>query len=289
LAKLVPAAHAFPVLDDHCHLDRAGDFLDAVRAFHRAGGTHLVVVHKPDFSALPTTREAYRASLEGTCAMAEEVRRETPVKAWAAVAPHPVDLVQHVGNGMPLAEAEALVLAGIEESAELVAEVRAAALGEVGRPHFEVPPEVMAAANRLFDRALALAHDLGCAAVVHSESTTPEVCQDIATRARTAGLDPGRVVKHYCPPLILPHENYGLMPSLLASRPNCREAASKGDRFMLETDFLDDRGRPGSVMPLETVPRRTYGLLQDGSFTPDLVEKVHKVWPERTYGFDVEL
>lgn len=289
MARYVPADHAFPVVDDHCHLDRRGSFLEAVRAFHRDGGTHLVVVHKPDFSALPTTREGYREALEATCALVEEVRRETPVVAWAVLSPHPVDLVKHVERGLPLAEAEPLVLAGIGEAAALVAGGRAVALGEVGRPHFEVASEVMAAADRLFDRALELCAELDCAAVVHSESTTPEVCANVAARARRAGMDPARVVKHYCPPLVTEEENAGLMPSVLASRPFCREAASKGDRFLLETDYLDDPRRPGAVMALTTVPRRTYGLLQDGSFTEDLVHMVHGEWPARTYGVDMGL
>ena len=289
MAKLVPSRHEFPVIDDHCHLDRRGAFLKAVGEFHRAGGTHLVVVHKPDFDALPTTKAAYRESLEATCALAEEVTRSTPVTAWAVVAPHPVDLVQHFTGGMDLARAEALVLAGVEVAAELVAKGRAIGLGEVGRPHFQVAPDLLDAANRVFDRSLGLAKDLGCAAVVHTESTNPEVCLDIATRARLVGLDPGRVVKHYCPPLILPHENYGLMPSVLCSRPFCRESAKKGDRFMLETDYLDDPSRPGAVMALATVPKRTYGLLQDGSFTQDLVQKVHESWPERAYGVDIHV
>ena len=289
MTKLVPARHAFPVIDDHCHLDRQGAFLKAVGEFHRAGGTHLIVVHKPDFGALPTTKAAYRASLEATCALAEEVTEATPVVAWAAVSPHPVDIVQHFTAGMEIAAAEALVLSGVEAAAELVAQGRAVALGEVGRPHFQVVAEIMDAANRVFDRSMAMAKDLGCAVVVHSESTNPEVCLDIATRARTVGLDPGRVVKHYSPPLILPHENYGLMPSVLCSRPFCRESAKKGDRFMLETDYLDDPARPGAVMALTTVPKRTYGLLQDGSFSEDLVSKVHKMWPERAYGVDIHV
>jgi TatD-related deoxyribonuclease len=284
-----PGEHPFPVLDDHCHLDRRGEYLSAVEAFWRAGGTHLNVVHKPDFSALPTDAAGYRDSLEATCGLADEVRRETPVVAWATVSPHPVDLVKHVERGLTLAEAEELVRAGLMASADLVREGRAIAVGEVGRPHFEVPPEVMEAANRLFEEAMALARDAGCAIVVHTESTTPEVCEDIASRARRAGLPLDRVVKHYSPPLVLPEENRGLVPSVLASRRFCREAAGKGDRFMLETDYLDDLSRPGAVMALTTVPKRSYGLLQDGSFSEELLERVHVHWPRVAYGVDVRL
>lgn len=286
-----PAEHPFPVLDNHCHLDRKGEYMGAVKAFEKAGGTHLNVVHKPDFYALPRDRAAYYTALAATCDMVDEISSDTDtqVTAFATVSPHPVDLVKHVDNGLPVVEAEALVRDGIDASAQLVQEGRAAALGEVGRPHFDVAIEVMEAANRLFEHAMELARDLECAVVIHSESTTPEVCADIAGRARRIGLPRDRIVKHYSPPLVLPEENHGLMPSVLASRRFCREAAAKGDRFMLETDYLDDPRRPGAVMALTTVPKRSYGLLNDGSFSEELLHRIHVHWPKVAYGVDIEL
>ena len=252
-----PADHPFPVLDNHCHLDRRAEYMGAVKAFWKAGGTHLNVVHKPDFSALPKGRAAYYAALAATCDIVGEINSDTQVTAFATVSPHPVDLVRHVDDGLSVVEGETLVRDGIDASAQLVEEGRAVALGEVGRPHFDVAGEVMDAANRLFEHAMELARDLDCPVVIHSESTTPEVCADIADRARRIGLPLDRIIKHYSPPLVLHEENHGLMPSVLASRRFCREAAAKGDRFMLETDYLDDPRRPGAVMALTTVPKRS--------------------------------
>ena len=48
--------------------------------------------------------------------------------------------------------------------------------------------------------------------------------------------------------LVLEEENHGLFPSVLASKPAVKEALSKGDRFVMETDFLDEPSRPGAVM-----------------------------------------
>lgn len=284
-----PADHPFPVLDNHCHLDRRAEYMGAVRAFWKAGGTHLNVVHKPDFSALPKDRAAYYAALVATCDMVGEINSDTRVTAFATVSPHPVDLVRHVDDGLSVVEAETLVRDGIDGSAQLVEEGRAVALGEVGRPHFDVAGEVMDAANRLFEHAMELARDLDCPVVIHSESTTPEVCADIADRAHRIGLPLDRIIKHYSPPLVLPEENHGLMPSVLASRRFCREAAAKGDRFMLETDYLDDPRRPGAVMALTTVPKRSYGLLNDGSFSEELLHRIHVHWPKVAYGVDIEL
>jgi TatD-related deoxyribonuclease len=284
-----PSEHSFPVLDNHCHLDRKAEYLGAVEAFWRGGGTHLNVVHKPDFSNLPTNARAYWDSVADTCKMVEQINEDTNVSAFATVAPHPVDLVKHIDRGLPVEEAEELVRDGLEASAEMVEQGWAVAIGEVGRPHFDVPGEVMEAANRLFEHAMTLAVDYDCAIVVHSESTTPTVCNDIAVRASRIGLSLDRIVKHYSPPLVLASENHGLMPSVLASRRFCREAAAKGDRFMLETDFLDDPRRPGAVMALTTVPKRSYGLFNDGSFSEDLLHQIHVHWPKVAYGVDIQL
>ena len=38
-----------PVLDDHLHLDADNEGIEAVRAFARSGGTHLLVVNQPSW------------------------------------------------------------------------------------------------------------------------------------------------------------------------------------------------------------------------------------------------
>ena len=65
-----------PILDNHFHLNRQGLFLDAARAFQRVGGTDLVLVHCPDFSAPPETLEGHRAAYADTLSMAQSVREE---------------------------------------------------------------------------------------------------------------------------------------------------------------------------------------------------------------------
>ena len=52
-----------------------------------------------------------------------------------------------------------------------------------------------------------------------------------------------------------------MMPSVLASKSAFAEALGKGDRFLLETDFMDDPTRPGAVLGISTVPKRIKTLL----------------------------
>jgi TatD-related deoxyribonuclease len=104
--------------------------------------------------------------------------------------------------------------------------------------------------------------------------------------ADSVGLERGRVVKHYSPPLVLPEENHGLFPSVLASRPAIKEALGKGTRFLMETDFLDDLTRPGAVMAITTVPKRTKGLLESGALSEEQARVIHQENPKKVYGIE---
>lgn len=120
--------------------------------------------------------------------------------------------------------------------------------------------------------------------VLHTESATPESMRELAEMADRAGLPRWRLVKHYCPPLVLERENHGLMPSVLAGRDAVPEALSKGTRFMMETDFLDDPRRPGAVLDIRTVPKRTRSLMEAGTMSEEQAHIIHADNPRRTYG-----
>jgi TatD-related deoxyribonuclease len=133
-----------------------------------------------------------------------------------------------------------------------------------------------------------LAREASCPVVLHTESSDPAVMLDLARIADAAGLRRDKVVKHYSPPLVREDENHGLFPSVLASRPAVAEALSKGDRFVMETDFLDERTRPGAVMNITTVPKRTKALLASGALTEERALRIHKDNPEHIYGIEME-
>ena len=73
------------------------------------------------------------------------------------------------------------------------------------------------------------------------------------------------------------------MPSVLASKKNVVVALSKGSRFLMETDYIDDPCRPGAVLGPKTVPNVTKRLVETGVMSSDEVELIHRVNPEKTY------
>ena len=294
----MPAPPRVPVWDNHFHLDPAGRGVDAVREFQRAGGTHLMLVHKPYRAQASNewrfnvTVEQHVEQMETTLGLAEKVRREVPeVKVFVALAPHPAEFTKHLESGAPMAEAERVYRGALEAAQRFVRDGRAVAMAEVGRPHWRpVPDDVMAKANALMRYAFELARDAGCAVQIHAETATPESFADLAQHARAAGLPLERVVKHYSTPIVDTQVNHGLWPSVLIGKGAAEEAAAGGGtRFLMETDYMDDPRYPGAVLGPKTVPRRTLEMMQKGLLTEEGAWAVHAENPKRVYGVDVEL
>ena len=273
-----------PILDNHVHLEPSrGRNIDAVRDFERAGGTHLIVSHLPYREAPVGRPDDYRRSFDITVSMVDRINSETSVKAYATVGPYPVELLR-LEKRFGLEDAKDIMVAGMDIAAEYVREGRALAIGEVGRPHFEVPGAVLEASNEILSYAMGLAREVGCAIVLHTEVGSKETMMNLAEMADRAGLGRDRVVKHYSPPIVNREENFGLMPSVLAGGEAVREALSKGSRFLMETDFLDDPRRPGAVMAITTVPKRTLRFIEEGLMTHEQAHAIHCDNPRKVYG-----
>ncbi|MBS3816655.1 MAG: TatD family hydrolase [Candidatus Thermoplasmatota archaeon] len=277
----------FPILDNHIHLQEQGQNVESVKKFERAGGTHLIVSHLPYHDLRNWEKDGYEPIYERTIRLAEKSEKETSVEVFTTLGPYPVDLVD-LEEKVGLERGEKILKEGMDLAAEYVKEGKAIALGEIGRPHFDVPEEVKEASDRIMKYGMELASDIDCPVVLHTESTDPRVCKELGEFADKVGLDREKVVKHYSPPLVLEEENHGLFPSILANEDNIKDAISKGDRFLLETDFLDDPERPGAVLGIKNVPKKTRNLYEEGVLTEDDIWKIHKENPEEIYGIEID-
>jgi len=277
----------YPVLDNHIHLDPLGRRVEAIKEFSRSGGTHIVLVHKPYRQVPVTEQSGFLPSFETTLKLAEEVKEKTDVQVLVAVGAYPVEFVRLLET-LPFDDAKTLMLRGMEEAAELVNQGLVHAIGEIGRPHFPVSEEIMSTSNEILSYGMSLAKDVHCPVVIHCETGTPEVFEDLAKMADKVGLERDKVIKHYSPPIVDVEENFGLIPSVLASSKSTMEAAANSRRFMLETDYLDDPKRPGAVMGPKTVPKRCKELLEKGVFSEDDLFKINKELPEKVYGVALE-
>lgn len=268
--------------DNHIHMSPSGRNIDALREFQAAGGTGLTLVTLP-YSEVRIRKGAdFEDSYVITYELARKAREATNLEINIAVGPYPVLLIA-LAEAYGLQEAEDMMIKGMEDAARDVAEGKAVAIGEIGRPHFPVSQEIWDASNRILLRGMELAHDNRCPVIIHCESER-DTDASLAELADTAHLDRSMVVKHSSPPWVTEEETSGVMPSIPASKSNTREAIAKGtDRFMIETDYIDDPSKPGAIMSVNTVPKRVKAWLSNGEVPEESIHRICGDIPDSLY------
>jgi len=274
------------IFDNHLHLRRDGLFIDAVKEFRRAGGTHFVLCQYP-MPSVVIKEKSYGSVYNETLKMAHEIRSKVDVGVFVTVGPYPVDYIKLVEK-FGRETAMDIMKKGMDEAASLCEEKKCIAIGEIGRPHFPVDRQILNDSNEILFYGMQRAKDVDVPVVLHTESTTPENCKEFVEMGKKAGLPSNKIVKHFSPPLIKTEENFGLMPSVLATKKNISKAISKGSRFLMETDYIDDPFRPGAVLGPKTVPKTTFSLLSNGILDEEKIQTIHVINPKRTYNIDLE-
>ena len=278
------------IFDNHFHVDPfKGLFLEAVKQFHKAGGTHLNVVYKSahDYGFNGTKAEDFMKAMDFHIELVEKVNKETPVKAFAVVGVHPAEFA-YLAEKKGIEYAKSEVMRALEYAQKLCLEEKAIAIGEIGRPHYEVSKEIWEASMELMIYGMELAKEIDCAVQLHTESFNEEKFRELGKIVKEVGIKPYRVVKHYSPPLVKVAEEAGVFPSILASKKALMEALMQGDRFLMETDYIDDKRRPGAVLGPKTVPKRTLSFIQQGLMSEETAYKIHVENPKKVYGVELE-
>jgi TatD-related deoxyribonuclease len=269
-----------PITDDHIHIDPVnGRGLEAAKDFRRAGGTHLFLVSKPSWSPgiTPGKGEDFIPVFEGTLSIARQIR-DLGISVFPVLGVHPAEITRLAGI-MGLPRAEQIMIEGLDVAAGFVARGDAVAL-KSGRPHYEVAGEVLEASNRILRHALLLAGECGCAVQLHAEGGP---CSDVVEMAREAGIPAEKVVKHFATP------DTPLVPSLIARHEAIPALAAAGRPFMMESDYMDENSRPGSVIGPKSVPRFTRRLMATGTLSVEAAYRIHAETPSRTYGVEIRL
>lgn len=279
-----PAPPKVPIHDNHFHCRPDGwKGLGAVREFMAAGGTSIAHVRLPSY---PSTVEEFERSCRDHVAFGRRIREETGCTVYTVLGPYPLEPMR-IAAAQGWDAALAFGRACFDVAARICAAGEAVCMGEIGRAHFEVPTDVQERNNELLQYGMEKAAAADVPVMLHTEHTTPETMAEFARMADQAGLPRDRVVKHYCGPLVTPEETSGLVPSIICGRSNLRAALAKagtGAPFMLETDYIDEPTRPDVVMPCDTVPKRTRGLLQNGELSERQAWEMHDAIPRRLYG-----
>ncbi len=276
------------ITDNHIHVDPINGKgpLEVAKIFQRAGGKVMIIPNKPTWTVGKTC--SFVEAMELVIKYVAHINENAHVRAFAVVGPHPAELSRRVQNGMELEMAEKMMKGTLETAQKMVMEGEAIAIGEVGRPHYEVSTEEMEVHRRLMLYAMELAADADCAVQLHTESAMEAQFLEFGEMADKAGLQRSRVIKHFSGPMVSEDENHGLTPSLIATKKVIVEGIKKGNNFLMETDFLDMDSRPGAVLGPKTVPRRTRDLLNKGILTENDVHKIHVENVENVYGIHLQ-
>jgi len=286
-----------PILDNHFHLNRNGRYLDAAKDFKNQGGTHLVLVHCPDFSSPPTHIDEHRSTYADTIAMADEVRKHHDLNVRVVLGPHPAAFAHQFIRWMDEDEDNGAERAcenyrdSIDAALEFLHEGKAHAIGEVGRPHWPVSDEVWDLSNMLLEETMAMAAKENIALQLHVEGELESTYRDLSEMAERVNLSKNKLVRHYSPPQIDESMTRGLTSSVLvgkgALQPLMETYEQNKTGFMLETDYMDDPRRPGAVLGPKTVPKRTQQLLEAG-MDEDALWRCHVDVPNAIYGVNEE-
>ncbi len=238
------------IFDNHMHLRPTGRFLDAVKMFTRSGGNAFNLVNLPEDDGALETR--YSNIYSRTIDMANKVRSETSLDVLVTLGPYPLDVFLFKDHGIdPLKAMEE----GIDLASKLILDGKANAIGEIGRPHFNVSDDIIELSNEVIKYAMSVCKDIGCPLILHTEDLDETGYHGFEVMARETGLALNKIVKHHASPdnvcLASP-----IRKSVLASRSNVREVSKCNGSFFLETDYVDDPSSGWKVIPPDSVPKR---------------------------------
>ena len=282
-----------PILDQHMHLDRNNRFLDAVSEFVNSGGTAINLVHKPNFSDLPLSISDYQSAYDNTIEMAREIREKFGIQVLVILGPHPVSWEKQI-HTIGLQESTSLHLQAVKLAIQYISSGEAVCLGEVGRPHYPVDSQIWDAANDLLLEIMKLAAEEKISIQLHVEDDGEKTYSDLAKLCDKAGLPRHLAIRHYAPANISSDFTHGLsvtvsvgkgsISKIIESLPNCNSY------WGMETDFLDDKNRPGAVLGPKTIPKRTHQLtekLRQSGYSVEqineIMENIHFNWPQILY------
>ena len=280
-----------PIVDNHFHLDRDARFLDAALDFKRAGGTDLVLVHKPDFDNLPGDEEGIKEAYADTIDMAASVRKELELGVRVVLGPHPAAWAHQI-EPLGMEGANELHLAAVQIALDNCAEGLAVGVGEVGRPHWDVGSGVMEQADAVLEEVLSMCSAAGVPAQLHLDANGERTYGEVARICERAGMPRHMAIHHHAQADVSRGFTHGLTPSVIVGKGSILDIVQSlwqnEGGFLMETDYMDDLSRPGAVLGPKTVPKRTQALVPTllglGIDAEAILSTVHEELPNLLYG-----
>ncbi|MFZ8808238.1 MAG: TatD family hydrolase [Pyrobaculum sp.] len=277
------------VFDNHAHANEFTGWgvVEVTRRFRAAGGRGIVFVALLTWSigGRPGDRE-WVVRLYDHAVRNAEVARGAGLVSGAVVGLHPAECVRLLEAGWGVGEVEGFMRWAVDLAARYVEEGRAVGLGEFGRPHWPVDGRVVDLCNRVVLYALERARDVGAAVHLHLERGGQATVDSVVELVKRAGVDPARVVMHHIEGALAGYAYArGLSPSVpVGRRGEFEDALRAGSVFVVESDYLDDKSRPGAVIPPWTLASKLRQYVAKGVLSADDMYKICVENVRRIYG-----
>ena len=269
------------IFDNHMHLNPKGRFLGAVDMFLKAGGDSFNLVNLPDQEL--GMEHYYETLYERTVSMARIIREEKEFNPPVTLGPYPLDYFRIEQSGRDPLE---VMKSAVDLACRYISEGEAHAIGEIGRPHFQVPEKVLEDSNSIILYSMERAADLNCPVILHTDDLDENGYRLLERLADMAGLEHKLVVKHHALPQDLALGT-GIRRSILASKSNARKASLSGKPFLLETDYVDDPALGWKVIPPDSVPRRSVMIKSEMESWESVFSKAFRDLPVELFGEDM--
>ncbi|MCY0891875.1 MAG: TatD family hydrolase, partial [Pyrobaculum arsenaticum] len=154
------------------------------------------------------------------------------------------------------------------------------------RPHWPVQQRVVELCNRVVLYALERAKDVDAAVHLHLERGGKATVDSIAELAARTGIRPERVVMHHIEGALAGYAfTKGLSPSVpIGRRGEFEDALKSGPVFVVESDYIDDKSRPGAVIPPWTLASKLRQYAASGRIAADDLRQICVSNVARIYG-----
>lgn len=258
--------------------------------FRRAGGWFMALV-----ALSPRHYGLDRHDLEGYRRVYDlhasecRVARESGLRVSCLAGMHPAD-VDFLINKARMRPLQVLELGKrvVELAAEYCRRGLLDGIGEVGRQHYATKPSHVVVAQRIMEYAMLVARENGLIVHLHLENDGAFTPRDVAGLAARLGVPRDLVFLHHARPGVLEHGvELGLPATTPGLEPVLRAAfARAGARFMVESDHIDDPGRPGTVVYPWDMVSNQIRLLEQGVVGEDSLYRVNVDNIVRYYGVE---
>uniref|UniRef100_A0A7C2FHK0 Hydrolase TatD n=1 Tax=Thermosphaera aggregans TaxID=54254 RepID=A0A7C2FHK0_9CREN len=259
------------------------------KKFKKEGGWFIALVSLPPhhYGFTETSIDSYRKTLDLLVREAAAAREEG-LSVVALAGFHPSEVDEYLRRGLSKKEVYELAVKVLDLITDYIGKGLIHGIGEVGRQHYGTSPERLVLSETIMIDALELACQHSVPVHLHLEQGGWATAFNIAKILGKISCKSGRVLLH--------HVNYetGLwssmlgLPATLPVKTSLEKIlAAPGirlDRFLVESDFIDDPKRPGvSAYPWE-IPRFFNEKLERKEVSEEAVFKLNVDNVSRIYG-----